>query len=52
MSESIAIRYGKGELHIRLPLGCEPTVIRKPDMPVLHDANEAVRNALRNPVLQ
>ena len=50
MSESIAIRYGKGELHIRLPLGCEPTVIRKPDMPVLHDANEAVRNALRNPV--
>jgi len=50
MSDSVAIRYGKGELHIRLPKGCEPTIIRKPAMPVLEDANQAVLDALAQPV--
>ncbi len=50
MSDSISIRYGKGELHVRLPNGCEPTVIRKPDMPVLQEPLTAIREALLNPV--
>jgi lactate racemase len=50
MSDSISIRYGKGELHVRLPNGCEPTVIRKPDMPVLQEPLAAIREALLNPV--
>ena len=50
MSDSVSIRYGKGELHIRLPKGCEPTIIRKPDMPVLQDPLSAIRDALLNPV--
>jgi lactate racemase len=50
MTDSVAIRYGKGELHVRLPQGCEPTIIRKPAMPVLADARQAVRDALANPV--
>ena len=50
MSDSVSIRYGKGELHIRLPKGCEPTVIRKPDMPVLENAQAAIRDAILNPV--
>ena len=50
MSDSISIRYGKGELHVRLPNGCEPTVIRKPDMPVLQEPLSAIREALLNPV--
>ncbi|MCY2985946.1 MAG: nickel-dependent lactate racemase [Planctomycetota bacterium] len=50
MSDSISIRYGKGELHVKLPNGCEPTVIRKPDMPVLQEPLMAIREALLNPV--
>jgi nickel-dependent lactate racemase len=50
MNESVAIRYGKGELHVRLPKGCEPTVIRKPEMPILANPVEAVQQALANPV--
>ncbi|MEQ1825091.1 MAG: nickel-dependent lactate racemase [Pirellula sp.] len=50
MSETIAIRYGKGELQVRLPKGCEPTIIRKPDMPELKDPSAAIRMALANPV--
>ncbi len=50
MSDSVSIRYGKGELHIRLPKGCEATIIRKPDMPVLQDPMFAIRHALLKPV--
>ena len=50
MSDTVSIRYGKSELHVRLPKGCEPTIIRKPAMPVLPDPGEAIRNALLNPV--
>jgi len=50
MTDSVAIRYGKGELHVRLPKGCQPTIFRKPDMPVLPDANAAIRTALEHPV--
>lgn len=50
MVECIGIRYGKGELQVRLPRGCEPTVIRKSNMPVLADPQQSIREALRNPV--
>lgn len=50
MPDSVEIRYGKGELHVRLPKGCEPTVIRKPAMPLLEDPASAIIDALRNPV--
>ena len=50
MNDSVSIRYGKGELHIRLPKGCEPTIIRKPDMPVLDDPLVAIRDSLLKPV--
>lgn len=50
MADSVEIRYGKGELHVRLPKGCEPTVIRKPAMPLLEDPASAIIDALRNPV--
>ena len=50
MAETIDIRYGKGELHVRLPRGCEPTVIRKPAMPLLDQPGTSIVDALRNPV--
>ena len=50
MTETIDIRYGKGELHVRLPRGCEPTVIRKPAMPLLDQPATSIVDALRNPV--
>ena len=50
MNDSVSIRYGKGELHIRLPKGCEPTIIRKPDMPVLEDPLAAIRDSFLKPV--
>lgn len=50
MAETIDIRYGKGELHVRLPRGCEPTVIRKPAMPLLDHPATSIIDALRNPV--
>ncbi len=50
MTQSVPIRYGKGELVIKLPHGCEPTVIRKPEMPVLSDVAGAIQRSLRSPV--
>lgn len=50
MNDSVEIRYGKGELKIPLPKGCEVTVIRKPPMPVIEDGVSAIRDALNNPV--
>ncbi|MBM3966802.1 MAG: nickel-dependent lactate racemase [Planctomycetes bacterium] len=50
MAETIDIRYGKGELHVRLPRGCEPTVIRKPAMPLLDQPATSIIDSLRKPV--
>ncbi|MFN9434781.1 MAG: nickel-dependent lactate racemase [Planctomycetota bacterium] len=50
MQDSVEIRYGKGEMRIRLPKGCEPTVIRKPPMPLLEDPASAIADALRRPI--
>lgn len=48
--DSVEIRYGKGELRVRLPKGCEPTIIRKPPMPLLQNPSDDITRALRSPV--
>ena len=42
----VRLLYGRGELEVRLPEGCEPTVIEKPPMPVIGDPGAAVAAAL------
>ncbi|MCA9128192.1 MAG: nickel-dependent lactate racemase [Planctomycetales bacterium] len=44
------LRYGRGVLPVRVPAGTAVQVIRKPVMPVLHDASVAVSSALDQPV--
>ena len=43
---NVKLLYGRGELEVRLPEGCEPTVIEKPTMPVIEDPAAAVAAAL------
>ncbi len=50
MAEVVDIRYGKHELHVRLPKGCEPVIVRKPPMPLLENPPEEITKALRNGV--
>ena len=45
----IDLRYGRGVMPLCLPDGSDVTVIRKPEMPLLADAAEAVAHALDNP---
>ena len=47
---SISMLYGKTGLDVGLPDGCIPTTIAKPPMPLLTDPQQAVREALKNPV--
>ncbi len=42
----VRLRYGRGGLDLRLPEGCEATVIEKPPMPVIADPAAAVAAAL------
>ncbi|MBI1397659.1 MAG: nickel-dependent lactate racemase [Betaproteobacteria bacterium] len=42
----VELNYGRGTIALRLPAGAKPTIIRKPAMPVLANAPEAVRDAL------
>ena len=42
----VNLLYGRGELEVRLPARCEPTVIEKPAMPVIEDPGRAVAAAL------
>lgn len=46
----VELSYGRGTLPVRLPDQCQPTIIRKPEMPVLADPVAAVEAALANPV--
>jgi len=47
---AISISYGKGQLPIRLPMGVEPTIIRKAPLPKIRDQRAAVRVALERPI--
>ena len=46
----VDLPYGRGKLPVRLADDCEVTVVRKPEMPVLADADAAVARALQEPV--
>ncbi len=46
----VQLRYGRGSLAVRLPDDLEVTVVRKPGMPLLGAAAEAVERALGHPV--
>jgi len=46
----IVMNYGKKGLPIDIPEGIEVDVIRKKDMPVIGEPEEAVRSAIENPV--
>lgn len=50
MLDTIEIRYGKSELPVRLPKGCQPVVVRKPPMPLLENPHKSIEDALRNAV--
>jgi nickel-dependent lactate racemase len=47
---SIALSYGRSTLELQLPANVDATVIRKPRMPVLHDSQRAVMQALARPI--
>jgi nickel-dependent lactate racemase len=47
---SVELAYGKSTLKLDLPDGVNPTVIRKPPLPVIADPAAAVRKALDRPV--
>ena len=42
-----SLLYGRGELELEIPDDAHVTVIRKPEMPVLDDPSEAVRDAIQ-----
>ena len=46
----VALRYGQRELKVELPVGAEPTIIRKPSMPTIDDPRPQIFEARRNPV--
>lgn len=46
----VDLSYGRGSLTVRLPDACQPTIIRKPAMPVIAQPIEAVKAALAAPV--
>ena len=46
----ITLNYGKGQLPLELPDRWDVTVIRKPPMPVLPDARDALAQALASPM--
>ena len=46
MADTVALRYGRGELAVRLAAGWRATVVRKPPMPVLDSPRAAVAEAL------
>lgn len=46
----IALKYGRGELSVDIPDRVEPTVVRKPRMPVIQDPVSAVDQAITDPI--
>ena len=46
----VELEYGRGRLPVRIPDGCEATVIRKRPLPVIGDPARAVERAFAEPV--
>lgn len=49
-SNKVDLRYGRGSLTISLPDDSEPTIIRKPRMPILSSPVSAIDSALAQPI--
>ena len=45
----VELEYGRGRLPVRIPDGCEPTVLRKKPLPIIGDTARAVERALAEP---
>ena len=45
----VELEYGRGRLPVRIPEGCEVTVLRKNPLPVIDDPAQAVRRAFAEP---
>ena len=45
----VELEYGRGRLPVRIPDGCETTVLRKRPLPVIGDAARAVEQAFAEP---
>ena len=45
----VELDYGRGRLPVRIPDGCEPTVLRKNPLPIIDDTARAVERAFAEP---
>ena len=43
----VELEYGRGRLPVRIPDGCETTVLRKNPLPIIDDTARAVDRAFR-----
>ena len=46
----IEIAFGRGAIHLDLPAGAEPTIIRRTVLPKLADGRAAIRAAFAHPI--
>ncbi|MDG2076745.1 MAG: nickel-dependent lactate racemase [Arenicellales bacterium] len=46
----IQLKYGRRGLAVSFPASVDPTIIRKPVMPLIEDTTETIRNALFDPI--
>jgi len=46
----IELAFGRSGLKVDLPAQANPTILRKPAMPIAHSAKEIINQALENPV--
>ena len=49
-SNQVEIAYGQGQLLVNLPPDSKPTIVRKPDIPKIADPEDAVLDAMANPI--
>ena len=45
----VELEYGRGRLPVRIPDGCETTVLRKNPLPIIDDTARAVDRAFADP---
>ena len=46
----VELEYGRGRLPVRIPDGCEPTVLRKNPLPTIDDTARAVERVFAEPI--
>ena len=50
MSIEVQLLYGRDPLRVKLPEGCQPTLIEKPEMPIPGDPVALIKEAIDKPV--